>query len=153
MTNKSEHFGKPSWKTAPRDQPKDLARVHESSLMAICGASSIKLLTAWRRSTVRESFVGTVIEIEASISMHTWIWFWVPDQLMMWSSFVLFITSPRAITRLSPPSPRMLPIASWGRPVNSHVIDMLLALSYCAHAWCNNSISTVFFPRLAITCK
>ena len=32
MTNKSEHFGKPSQKTALRDQQKDLARAHESSL-------------------------------------------------------------------------------------------------------------------------
>ena len=46
MTNKSEHFGKPSKKTALRDQLKDLAKMHDSSLMAIYGASLIKLLTA-----------------------------------------------------------------------------------------------------------
>ena len=35
-----------------------------------------------KRGTVREFFVETVIKIEASISMHTWIWFRVPGQLM-----------------------------------------------------------------------
>ena len=74
MTNKSEHFGKPSKKTALRDQLKDLARVHESSLMAICGASSIKLLTARSRGTFGNSFVRMLSRIGTSIRMHASIW-------------------------------------------------------------------------------
>ena len=69
-----------------------------------------------KRGTVREFFVETVIKIEASISMHTWIWSRVPGQLIAGCSFVLFITSPRAITRLSPPSPRIWWLLDGGDP-------------------------------------
>ena len=43
--------------TAMRDLLKDLAKEHDSSLMAIYGASLIKLLTAGSRSTFGNSFV------------------------------------------------------------------------------------------------
>ena len=152
MSNKSEHFGKLSQKTALKDPQRDLARAHGSSLDGHMWHIIDQAPNCMKQEHRWDTFTGTVIEIEASMDMCIWIWLWIPDQPMMWSSFVLFTTSIWTLTRSTMPWPRMsLLIASWGQPVNSLCDWNATHISLVPDAMI--LISTAFFPRLADTCK
>ena len=74
-----------------------------------------------------------VVDVDANMHINMWIWPQIPDQLIVQSSFVLVIT--RSGNYEIKPAFTEMPLRSiWGRPVNSHVIDTLLAFICCAQA-------------------
>ena len=76
---------------------------------------------------------GIVVEIDANIRINMWIWLRSPDQLIVQSSFVLVITR-SGNYEIKSAFTEMPLRSSWGRPVNSHVIDTLLAFIYYAQS-------------------
>ena len=80
-----------------------------------------------------EIICGIVVEIDANIRINMWIWLRSPDQLIVQSSFVLVITR-SGNYEIKSAFTEMPLRSSWGKPVNSHVIDTLLAFICCAQA-------------------